>query len=406
MMNAKLCALATLLTLAALGAFPRVAHPTERAAAIERCGTCHPKQRAQHVQGVHAREGVGCVGCHGGDGQATEPAAAHSGSFKGKLTREAVPAMCGSCHSDVKAMRPYGLPTDQAALYQQSGHGMKLREGDRRVAVCSDCHGTHDIRSPKDPEARTYVTHIAATCGRCHGDAALLKERHLPDVHAEYAKSAHAKAVLAHGGDGAPTCTTCHGVHSAAPPELGTIHTVCGRCHTEQSEAFQSGPHAGAMQAEHVAECSACHGSHAAEAFAPKDVPFVCARCHAPMTKAAILGRRMARDYATAANAVEHAARSVEHASAIPMRTEDHVERLEEARAHLAEARIAAHAVRLDAVQEPLRLADHVAREIDDDLRDRIVVANTWKLLLVVFWFYVLGTAYLVRRARRANREG
>jgi hypothetical protein len=88
------------------------------------------------------------------------------------------------------------------------------------------------------------------------------------------------------------------------------------------------------------------------------------------------------------------------------MRTEDHVERLEEARAHLSEARVAVHSVRLDAVQEPLRRADKVAVEIERDLHDRRFVANTWKLLLIVFWFYVLGTAYLVRRARHATDQG
>lgn len=406
MTNLKVYAVAALLTLAALGAFPRVAHPLERAVAVERCGTCHPKQRTLHEVGVHARDGVGCVGCHGGVGDATEAAAAHSGSFKGKLTREAVPAMCASCHADVKAMRPYGLSTDQYALYQQSGHGMKLREGDRRVAVCSDCHGSHDIRSPRDPEARTFVTNIASTCGRCHGDAALIRERRLPDVHAEYGKSAHAKALMAHGGEGAPSCVTCHGVHSAAPPETGTIHTVCGRCHTGPRDAFASGPHAEGMKSKNQAECSACHGSHEVKAFESKDVPFECARCHAPMTKGAIVGRRIGRDYAAAAARVESAAQAVAAASAIPMRTEDHLERLEEARAHLAEARVAVHSVRLEAVQEPLRRADKVALEIERDLHDRRFVANTWKLLLIVFWFYVLGTAYLVRRARHATDQG
>lgn len=392
--------------LACLLAAPGVARAREAGPVAERCGTCHPKQRAMHVEGIHAGEGVGCVGCHGGNADATEAAPAHSGTFKGKLTREGVPALCASCHADVKQMRAYGLPTDQYALYQQSGHGMKLREGDRRVAVCTDCHGSHDIRSPKDPEARTFVTNLSTTCGRCHGEAQLLKERRLSDTHAEYNRSVHARALLERGGEGAPSCVTCHGVHSAAPPELGDVHKICGTCHEGPRVAFEDGPHAEGMKAKGQAECSACHGSHDVQAIAPADLPFQCARCHAPMTKAAILGRRMGRQYAAVAAEVERAEAAVARASAIPMRTEDHIERLEEARAHLAEARIASHTARWEAFAGPLRLAGNVAGEVERDLHERTGIANTWKLLLIVFWFYVLGTAYLVRRARRPRAGG
>ena len=78
--------------------------------------------------------------------------------------------MCGGCHSDEQKMRPYNLPVDQLALYQLSGHGVRLAKGDTRVAVCSDCHGAHDILPVNDTRSLDYPLNIARTCGQCHGD--------------------------------------------------------------------------------------------------------------------------------------------------------------------------------------------------------------------------------------------
>jgi hypothetical protein len=38
-------------------------------------------------------------------------------------------------------------------------------------AVCYDCHGVHDIRSPDDPESSVIQENLLSTCQRCHPDA-------------------------------------------------------------------------------------------------------------------------------------------------------------------------------------------------------------------------------------------
>lgn len=93
-------------------------------------------------------------------------AGAHQGNgWRGKITRAQDPAMCASCHADEKVMQPYDLPVDQYSQYQTSGHGKLLAKGDGKVAVCSDCHGAHDVLSAHDPASRTYVTNVPRTRG-------------------------------------------------------------------------------------------------------------------------------------------------------------------------------------------------------------------------------------------------
>jgi hypothetical protein len=372
--------------------------------AVGRCGSCHPAERTQHAQGVHAGERVSCVSCHGGDAAATEAAAAHGAGFKGRLGREAVPALCASCHADPTAMRAYGLPTDQHALWLTSGHAERVRNGDRNAAVCTDCHGVHDIRSPREPQARTFVANVDVTCGRCHGDPAFLKARGLANVHAAWEGSAHAVAFRREGAEVGPTCTGCHGVHGAVAPGRSEVGKVCGSCHAGERAAFEGGPHASVFADPAKPECSACHDPHVVAPAAAGASPAACASCHAPMTRAAILGRRMGRDYAAAEGTLAHAEKLLDQASAVPMRTEDHRERLDEARQHLDDARVALHAVRLEAFAEPLRLASTVADEVERDLEHRLHVNLVWKVLLVVFWFFVLGTVLLLRRMRDRAR--
>lgn len=372
----------------------------EAVASAGRCGSCHPSERRQHEHSVHAVERVRCIACHGGDDRAADAAAAHGAGFKGRLTKESSAAMCASCHADTKAMRAYGLPTDQHALWQQGEHGTRLRNGDARSATCADCHGAHDIRSPKDPAARTHVLNVAATCGKCHSDAALLKSRGLDDVGAEYAHSTHARALQTHGGEGAPTCTTCHGVHGADAPDVGEVDKVCGSCHTAERAAFLAGPHADALQGKDREACSACHGGHQSHEPGENVSPAQCASCHAPLSKGALVGRRIGREWDAAKAELAKAEHIVARASAVPLNTEDHEERLAEVREHLNEARTAVHAASWERAYEPLRQARTVAREVERDLDDRLFVTFMWRVLLAVFWFYVIGTILLLRRMR------
>ena len=136
-------------------------------------GALHVTQE-QFAQDIHAQKGLTCASCHGGDPTKTDDSAmSKAAGFKGKIERAAVPKLCGSCHSDPGFMRQYNpsLRTDQLSQYQTSVHGKRQAAGDTKVAVCTDCHGVHDLRPASDTRSKVHPLNIAATCSRCHGNA-------------------------------------------------------------------------------------------------------------------------------------------------------------------------------------------------------------------------------------------
>jgi hypothetical protein len=62
--------------------------------------------------------------------------------------------------------------------YLSDFHGMtaSLQKGEQGktgkvVAVCTDCHGVHDIAKVKDPTSKVVQGNLVATCRKCHADA-------------------------------------------------------------------------------------------------------------------------------------------------------------------------------------------------------------------------------------------
>lgn len=253
--------------------FEPSAAPGQEKSVAARCETCHADRAPEVSQSVHAA--LGCNACHEGEksypltpdqartwstaGQAARPAFDHGPSFSGKPTRADTPNFCGDCHANVERMNPYGLRTDQLARYWTSGHGKTLRDKkDDRVAVCIDCHGSHDIRAGKDPASRTYPVNVVSTCGSCHTQASLMAEFGLHvEVVDEYRESVHGDLLLNRGDTGAPNCATCHGNHSATPPGFATVGAVCGQCHQHASLNFSKSIHSTQPEFD---GCIQCHG--------------------------------------------------------------------------------------------------------------------------------------------------
>ncbi len=93
-------------------------------------------------------------------------------------------------------MEPYGIPTDQFAIYQNSVHGKALLlNQDMRAPTCASCHGSHDAKPPQSSE-------VVGVCGKCHTATQAL-----------YEESRHSKL------DVGPKCWTCHGTHDVAQPD-------------------------------------------------------------------------------------------------------------------------------------------------------------------------------------------
>jgi hypothetical protein len=236
---------------------------------------------------IHAQKGLTCASCHGGDPTSADRAMSPKAGFRGHIERKQIPQLCGSCHSDSAYMRQYNpsLRTDQLAQYQTSVHGKKLASGDTHVAVCTDCHSVHNIRSASDAHSTVNPLNIAATCSHCHADQNYMKPYGLKTTQfSEYKQSVHYQAMVDRGDLSAPTCTTCHGNHGAAPPGISTVQNVCSTCHVFQAQLFEDSPHQQAFASAGLPGCVTCHSNHAIhrpdDEMVSSGAKSLCADCH------------------------------------------------------------------------------------------------------------------------------
>ena len=129
--------------------------PVETAA----CETCHPQPAKEIEAGPHRRGAVKgrpspwCLTCHGAPHEIPPP-----GQPLNAQQRLAAVERCSPCHREL------------AATYRASFHGKAAWLGHGSAAVCSDCHGGHDILPNSDPRSRIAAGSLQTTCGQCHGN--------------------------------------------------------------------------------------------------------------------------------------------------------------------------------------------------------------------------------------------
>ena len=89
--------------------------------------------------------------------------------------------MCSNCHSNEVIMGKYGLSTEVVNTYLSDFHGLTLslyqaedqtrNWTDKPMAVCTDCHGTHDIISMSGADLEGIKKNLLKRCRTCHSDA-------------------------------------------------------------------------------------------------------------------------------------------------------------------------------------------------------------------------------------------
>jgi Cytochrome c3 len=246
-----------------------IAHPPE--GDTNQCLACHKvvNERQAYIatsweESVHGKGGVTCADCHGGDPTSDRMGIAmdRTKGFIGKPSRDQTVGLCGSCHADPERMRSYNLPTDQYAKYWTSVHGQRLLQAeDTQVAICIDCHGSHDIKKASDPTAAVYPLNVPTLCASCHANAAKMEPYGIPtDQYAIYSKSVHGVALLDNADTRAPSCASCHGSHDAKPPQATEVVEVCGKCHTATQDLYMQSRHSELQTA--APKCWTCHGTH------------------------------------------------------------------------------------------------------------------------------------------------
>ncbi len=270
-----------------LGLAPAVAFTAApaRASVNETCLECHsdPAFSTQHgrntvslfvdskVFGASVHASLDCTDCHSDADPENLP---HPEGL--------APVECGACH-------------DQAEkAFEGSIHGQALKRGAPYAPSCKDCHGTHDILSPRNTDSPTYHMNIPYLCGGCHREGAPVAKAYRIAEHniiENYSQSIHGEGLFKKGLTVTATCTDCHGSHTILPHTdakasiaPGNIAHTCMKCHSRieqvhtkviRGELWEKAP-------GKIPACTDCHIPHKVrkETVAMTISDRDCLKCH------------------------------------------------------------------------------------------------------------------------------
>jgi cytochrome b subunit of formate dehydrogenase len=237
------------------------------------CAQCHADAQTAYDHSTHAKLTAAktpaaiCEDCHGSAHEAVSVSDA-----KSPVNHSNIPVTCGRCHGQKFLMESNGQSAQPFISYQDSVHGRAVENGSQKAAVCTDCHGTHQILAANEQASPIYKFNVPATCGKCHAD-----------VQHTFMASIHGQGI-ARGNGLAPDCTDCHGIHSIkqhqdpnSPVAAANVsRDSCARCHEgvrlsqefglpgQRVSSYFDSYHGLATQGGSVvaANCSSCHGVH------------------------------------------------------------------------------------------------------------------------------------------------
>ncbi|MFB6285988.1 MAG: cytochrome c3 family protein [Candidatus Bipolaricaulia bacterium] len=381
--------------------------------AKSQCTVCHSEIKPDYKGNRHAEAGVTCVQCHGGDPTTLDEAQAHAddAGYRGTPTRQEQPLLCAGCHSDPERMKPYGIATDQFEKYLTSTHGRRWQRGNTDVAVCTDCHSSHQVLPTFDPRSPVYKLNIPSTCAQCHSDPQRMAPYDVPtDIVAKYRTSVHGRSLLQTGNDNAPSCADCHGSHGASPPGTSTVNDVCGTCHQVERQYDEASPHGEVTAENKRPTCATCHNSHdisSVDLTSPKlsqRFKTMCAECHAEGSEALNTGLKLATLVGGTQRALANAREALDRADRRGFDVEPYRSRMTEARAYLIRALPVQHSMRVSKVEDLTRRARSVAESVRSQAHGLLGAQQVRLVGLALVWgFLALGlvVALLYRRERR-----
>jgi cytochrome b subunit of formate dehydrogenase len=268
------------------------------------CAQCHADAQSAYSHSLHSKgsqaggaQAANCQDCHGGAHEVLS-----ADDAKSPVNHDNIPATCGRCHGQKFLMEANGQSGQPFISYQQSVHGQAIEKGSKKAAVCTDCHGAHEILTANDQKSPIYKFNVPQTCGKCHTAVAQT-----------FMQSIHGQG-LSRGNSSSPVCTDCHGIHSikahkdpnSPVAEQNVSRDTCARCHEgvrlsqefgvpgNRVSSYMDSYHGLASEGGSVvaANCSSCHGVHN---ILPSSDPHstinranldaTCGQCHKGVTK-------------------------------------------------------------------------------------------------------------------------
>ena len=268
------------------------------------CAQCHADAQEAYSHSLHAKASkagqpvsANCQDCHGG---AHEILAADDA--KSPVNHANVPVTCGRCHGQKFLVEGNGESAQTFMSYQESVHGLATEKGSTKAAVCTDCHGTHEILPANNSKSPIYKFNVPATCGKCH---AAVSQTFMQSIHGQG---------ISRGNGLSPVCTDCHGIHSikahidpnSSVSEQNVARTTCARCHEgvrlsqefgvagNRVSTYMDSYHGLAAEGGSavVANCASCHGVHnilpssdPRSTINKANLDATCGKCHQGVTQ-------------------------------------------------------------------------------------------------------------------------
>ncbi|MBS4029798.1 MAG: cytochrome b/b6 domain-containing protein [Ignavibacteriales bacterium] len=193
---------------------------------------------AAYEKSVHGRallkgngKAANCVSCHGSHEM-------KKGSEQtSRVGKSHIAETCSPCHETI------------ASEYEQSIHGIAMKNGVKDAPVCTDCHGEHNILAPTDPNSRVAAGNVSQqVCSPCHSSVKLSdKFGFASDRFKTFSDSYHGLANRS-GDLEAANCASCHSAHNIKPSSDSTstiskanLAKTCGHCHKGANQKFTEG---------------------------------------------------------------------------------------------------------------------------------------------------------------------
>jgi len=240
------------------------------------CLACHDVQEIggeefdlAELLEVSVHEGMDCINCHMDIEELPHE-------------EELQPVDCGVCHDDI------------SELYSQSLHGQLAAEGEELAPQCWDCHGSHNILPPSNPNSQVTKFNIPRMCATCHKEGTEVTRKYdIPadSVFAHYSQSIHGEGLYNQGLTVTAVCSDCHTAHSVFPHDdkRSSVHRdnvakTCQACHgrIEQVHTKVIRGELWEKEPNKVPACVDCHRPHEirrqfyAEGIADRE----CMACH------------------------------------------------------------------------------------------------------------------------------
>lgn len=387
----------------------------ERLSAEENsCLRCHGKIANEFMDSIHSKVGVECSACHGGNPKLDSISAmSKSYGFKGKISSFEIPKICASCHANVTIMRPFNVRTDQYAEYQESVHGQRLATGDRNVAQCASCHGTHNILKKDNPLSSVYRKNVPKTCSKCHSDGERMKQYKIgTGQYDQYIRSSHGKLLLEKGEMSAPNCADCHGIHGAAPPGVAEIENVCGQCHSNNLLYLKKSPHQKLIEEKKFKGCVSCHSNHLIT------TPTVgmfdgkghgdCGGCHSENTKGYQIGMRIKNILVSAEKKMRENENFVKKIQKQGFYVENEISAINEAKTSLVQVVPVQHSLSPDEIKSVMDPALFLSNRARSSAVSKVTEKKFVKkgyVVFISFWFASIVLLSLFRKELIKKRK-